>query len=714
MEGSVVDEREREEAERLHRRAVAAEARAAARQLAKERGIEEEIRREKEKPRFIPKSQRGQIVAEATVSNAPPKRRKNQFSASSVPTLARVDNARSSREPAEKQPREPSSSGVNNAELADRKRKKGATKPSEKFARIFQFDWDADEDTSVDSNPLYAKKHAVQPLMGRGYVAGVDMREQRKAHDFVKVLAAKREEEEEDLDEERRLERRRERERVEAELDSRAEKSGLGREASHWSEKRLEDMTERDWRIFKEDFDIRVGGGRAPRPLRFWKEAGLRDELLATVVDDLGFEEPSPIQRQAIPVSLEQRDVIGVAETGSGKTAAFAIPLIQWVLGLPRERIALLADQGPLGLVLAPTRELASQIHEEIVKLSSRTQIKSCTVVGGASIEDQAFRLREGVELIVGTPGRINDCLDTQYLVLNQANYVVLDECDRMLDMGFEPQVTQILEAMGGLLKSENENELARQEESAKIGAACYRITSMFSATMPPGVENLAKRFMRLPAIVSIGDDDTNKNKRITQTILFVQESSKKKNLVDLLQRKKSEDKYLVFCNEKKTCDLVGKFLLSTGLRVGILHGGKSQESREYSLDQFKQGIVTTLVATDVAGRGLDVPDVAVVVNYDMPLKIENYSHRIGRTGRAGKFGQAITLLTDSDEAIMYELRQYLEQTDAEIPTALERHPAANAKPGERNERGELLTVKAAKGKTEFLRDDIFSSSTRR
>lgn len=382
--------------------------------------------------------------------------------------------------------------------------------------------------------------------------------------------------------------------------------------------------------------------------------------------------------------------------------------MIQWVTLLPAQRIANLADDGPLGLVMAPTRELASQINDEIGKLAKHTTIKCCTIVGGASVEDQAFRLREGVELIVGTPGRINDCLETQYLVLNQANYVVLDECDRMLDMGFEPQVTTVLDAMGGLLKSEDEVELARQEEAVKLGTACYRITCMFSATMPPPVERLAKRFMRLPAIVAIGDEDSNKNKRITQNVIYIPDHAKRNTLLDLLGRKSFDEKYLVFCNEKKSCDVVGKFVQAAGIRCAVIHGGKSQDTRELTLDQFKQGIVTTIIATDVAGRGLDIPNVACVINYDMPLKIDSYCHRIGRTGRAGKDGTAVTFLTDADETIMYELRQYLEQTDAHIPPALDRHPAAHAKPGERNERGELLTARAAKGNTQFLKETKF------
>ncbi|KAJ1460165.1 P-loop containing nucleoside triphosphate hydrolase protein [Pelagophyceae sp. CCMP2097] len=596
--------------------------------------------------------------------------------------------------------------------------KKRVVKPSEKFSRIFQFDWDAQDDTSADLNPLYSRRHAVQPLLGRGYVAGLDMREQRRAHTFAEVLSEKRMGEERAAEEaeglakkerkEREARRKEEREELQAKMALQTqgvEARALGKRLLHWTDKSLEDMDERDWRIMKEDFDIRVRGGRAPMPLRSWAEAGLAAEILQAI-EVMGFKEPSPIQRAAIPVGLELRDIIGVAETGSGKTCAFAIPMLQYISKLPKERIASLAEDGPLALVLAPTRELATQICAEVARCAQFMDIKTCVVVGGSSIEDQAFKLRQGVEIIVGTPGRINDCLESQYLVLNQANYVVLDEADRMIDMGFEPQVNEILETMGGLLKSEDEVEIAEQEAAVKRGEACFRITAMFSATMPAAVERLAKKFLRLPAIVAIGDEDSGKNKRIEQRIAYMKDAEKKNQLAELLRRKGPEDKYIVFCNEKKTCDVVGKAVI----RCGIIHGGKQQDVRDSTLQMYKDGVITVLVATDVAGRGLDIPDVAMVINFDMPLKIENYCHRIGRTGRAGKTGIATTFLTDSDEAMMYELREYLVQTNADVPMKLEKNPAAHAKPGERNDRGELLSARASKGrdKTEYLKEDKF------
>jgi len=236
----------------------------------------------------------------------------------------------------------------------------------------------------------------------------------------------------------------REDDRMKALATKEAESMGL-----HWSEKKLPDMKERDWRIFREDYDIILKGGKAPNPLRKWDEAKLPDALFQSI-KEMGFERPSPIQMQGIPIGLQRRDIIGIAETGSGKTAAFAIPIIAYLYGLPPSMIKRTPEQGPLALVMAPTRELALQIEQEVKKLAKYTsvgpvgfehQIKTLAVVGGQSIEDQAFKLREGIDIVIGTPGRLMDCLESHYLVLNQCNYVVLDEADRMIDMGFEPQV---------------------------------------------------------------------------------------------------------------------------------------------------------------------------------------------------------------------------------------------------------------------------------
>jgi ATP-dependent RNA helicase DDX23/PRP28 len=620
-------------------------------------------------------------------------------------------------------------------------KKKKVVKASEKFSKIFQFDWEASEDTSQDLNPLYAKKMDVNLLYGRGYRAGVDMREQRKKNSFLEELSHKRQKEQQLADEtdgkltkEEIEARKRERERALRNMQARERnlmQEMASREAktmgTHWSEKSLGEMKERDWRIFREDFDITLKGGRAPNPLRKWDEAGnMLPDAVFKAITEMGFERPSPIQMQAIPIGLQKRDIIGIAETGSGKTAAFVIPIIAYIYSLPPAMVARTGEQGPLALVMAPTRELALQIEQEAIKLCKYTSvglpeklnpIQTLSVVGGQSIEDQGFRLREGVEIIIGTPGRLMDCLENHYLVLNQCNYVVLDEADRMIDMGFEPQVVAVLENMGSLLKSENEEEMEQQltlANGAQSGGDQptelqhrLRVTTMFSATMPVEVERLAKTFLRHPSIVKIGDEDSGKNKRIDQRVVFMNPGKKRSKLTEVLRdilsaqsvsipRSRKEKvldgaKIIVFVNIKKECDSVAKFISNEGFRCTILHGGKTQDQREESLRMFREGYCDVLVATDVAGRGLDIPDVTHVVNFDLPSKIQNYSHRIGRTGRAGKDGVAISFLTDDDEEIMYDLKQYLVSTEMPVPNELANHPSAKAAPGARDEKGNVI-----------------------
>ena len=454
--------------------------------------------------------------------------------------------------------------------------------------------------------------------------------------------------------------------------------------------KPLSEMTARDWRIIRENFEITVKGGQAPPPLRSFREGNLHPSLLEAIEDVLKFREPSPIQRQAIPIGLQRRDLIGIAETGSGKTVAFGVPLCQYLLALPLAVLRRVADDGPLALVMAPTRELALQIHGELAKLlSCQTVIQTCAVVGGQSIQHQAQQLRSGVHIVVGTPGRINDCIEMAYMVLNQCSYIVLDEADRMIDMGFAPQMESILDAMGGVLKSENEQEAYRQEKEdlEQTGVARHRLTAMFSATMPAEVERMAKLYLRHPAVVTIGDPDTVKNSRIVQNIIFLPSAShKEKALRDQLQdRRFLREKVIVFVNEKKHADGVGRMVERSGRQCVVLHGGKSQEQREENLATFRRGGIV-MVATDVAGRGLDIPDVAHVINYDLPTRsIESYTHRIGRTGRAGKEGYATSFITDEDETIMAPLKAYLESTGNKVPDKLAKHPATSGMHGHGN-----------------------------
>ncbi|XP_071692108.1 DEAD-box ATP-dependent RNA helicase 21 [Rutidosis leptorrhynchoides] len=550
--------------------------------------------------------------------------------------------------------------------LGSKKPKKRVIKPSEKFR--FSFDWENTEDTSRDMNVLYQNPHEARILFGRGFRAGMDRREQKK-------LAAKNEKElRDEIRKKDGIEERPEDAAAQRLKDEAAEMYDTFdmRVDRHWSEKRLEEMTERDWRIFREDFNISYKGSKIPRPMRSWVESRLSNELLKAV-DRAGYKTPSPIQMAAIPLGLQQRDVIGVAETGSGKTAAFVLPMLTYITRLPpisEENEA----EGPYAVVMAPTRELAQQIEEETVKFAHYMGIKVVSIVGGQSIEEQGFKIRQGCEVVIATPGRLLDCLERRYAVLNQCNYVVLDEADRMIDMGFEPQVVGVLDAMpSSNFKPENEDE---ELDEKRI----YRTTYMFSATMPTAVERLARKYLRNPVVVTIGTAGKATD-LITQHVIMVKESEKMPRLQKLLDDL-GDKTAIVFINTKKSADFVSKTLEKSGYRVTTLHGGKSQEQREISLEGFRTKRFNVLVATDVAGRGIDIHDVAHVINYDMPGTIDTYTHRIGRTGRAGKTGTATTFLTLHDTDVFYDLKQMLTQSNSPVPPELARHEASKFKPG--------------------------------
>eukprot|EP00531_Pseudo-nitzschia_arenysensis_P009989 CAMPEP_0116118532 /NCGR_PEP_ID=MMETSP0329-20121206/2153_1 /TAXON_ID=697910 /ORGANISM="Pseudo-nitzschia arenysensis, Strain B593" /LENGTH=742 /DNA_ID=CAMNT_0003612163 /DNA_START=55 /DNA_END=2283 /DNA_ORIENTATION=- len=560
-------------------------------------------------------------------------------------------------------------------EFAEKKRlrmKKNSKKTKSGKKTNFRFEWDNTDDTLLTDDPLYNGPSLGGQQRGRlGASAGHSLQSRHRS----------------------RLQNRK----------------NNASEDNNIETKPLEKMTNRDWRIFRENHNIVCKGGKAPPgkappPLRHFRDGKLlHSSLLRALFENMGYRDPTPIQRQAIPIGLQRRDLIGIAETGSGKTAAFGIPLVQYLLQLHPDvtSIERVAEQGPLAMVLAPTRELALQIDGEFQKLlgfsfshqgdSKKNKILCCPIVGGQNMTAQAQRLREGVHIVVGTPGRINECLEMAYMVLNQCLYTVLDEGDRMIDMGFAPQLESILDHMGGSLKSENEKEAYEQEKADMIemkttymGRTVYelpkhRVTAMFSATMPTEVEQMAKRYLRHPAVVSVGDKDSRNNARIVQKILYLGSPSQKEDALRRLvqDRRFLREKVIVFVNEKKHADGVGRAVERFGRRCVVLHGGKSQDEREKNLQIFKQGGVV-LVAT--AGRGLDISNIAHVINYDLPSRsIDSYAHRIGRTGRAGKDGVATSLMTDEDEGIMAPLKAYLESTGSVVPDKLARHPAAQS-----------------------------------
>ena len=374
-------------------------------------------------------------------------------------------------------------------------------------------------------------------------------------------------------------------------------------------------------------------------------------------IENLGYKNPSPIQRQAIPaLHNAKHDIIGIAETGSGKTAAFLVPLLCHMSKMNSSVLSKCSEEGPVGLVIAPTRELAIQIEVDCRSLSRFTDFRSTCIVGGESIDDQIATLRgDSIHIVVGTPGRLADCVDNSYMVLNQCQYVVLDEADKMVDMGFEAALTAILDAIPGARVNET-------TDSSRGGGD--RVMAMFSATMPPQVERIARTYLLKPLTIRIGDVVSMKNTRIKQVVRYLQEGQKKLAAVELLRRLRDTEKCIVFVNAKKQVDVVGKVLESNRLRVATLHGGKSQDQRNDALNAFRDNAVRVLVATDVAGRGLDISDVTHVLNYECPLKLEAYTHRIGRTGRAGRSGEATTFVSDADKPIFADLAGYILDCD--------------------------------------------------
>lgn len=536
----------------------------------------------------------------------------------------------------------------------------------------FNFEWNAEEDTSPDYNPLY-KNRAEANFFGRGRLAGFgDEVADSVARKYAAAL--------QDRDHEAGSARAKEILEMER---KRREEGGRTAIDKHWSEKKLEHMRERDWRIFKEDFNISTKGGGIPNPMRSWKESGLPKRLL-DIIEEVGYTDPSPVQRAAIPIALQSRDLIGVAVTGSGKTAAFLLPLLVYISELPRlDEFEWRRNDGPYAIILAPTRELAQQIEIEARKFAGPLDFNVVSIVGGHSLEEQTYNLRNGAEIIIATPGRLVDCIERRIIVLSQCCYVIMDEADRMIDLGFEEPVNKILDA----LPVANEKPDTEDAEDAKAmsqhigGKDRYRQTMMYTATMPSAVERIARKYLRRPAIVTIGNVGEAVD-TVEQRVEFVAgEDKRKKRLAEILSSREFRPPIIVFVNIKRNCDAVARDIKQMGYSSVTLHGSKTQEQREAALLSVRNGSTDVLVATDLAGRGIDVPDVSLVVNFNMATNIESYTHRVGRTGRAGKSGVAITFLGNEDTDVMYDLKQMLMKSSiSRLPEELRKHEAAQQK----------------------------------
>lgn len=519
------------------------------------------------------------------------------------------------------------------------------------------FDWDQTEDTSDKLNPVIFDNHIEATVFGAGGRAGMDPAQRTQPHQAQHQQVT----------------------RTNGDPLRRGAKSAFAEK--HWSEKQLDEMKERDWRIFREDFGIAAKGGHIPKPLRSWKESDIPGAIIRAI-DEIGYEEPSPIQRQAIPIGLQNRDLIGIAETGSGKTASFVIPMLAYISQLPR-----LSDAnrhlGPYALIIAPTRELAQQIEGETKKFTSSMGYTCVSIVGGRDMNDQAYSLRNGAEIIVATPGRLKDCVERHVLVLSQCLYLVLDEADKSIGLGFADVLDYILDSMpASNLKpdsEESEDPLALMRNEGAMTPK-YRVTMLYSATMPSSVERLAKNYLRRPATITIGNANQAVG-TVEQRVEFIQGEDKKKARLMQILSLGFEPPIIVFSTTIQSVDSLSHDIRRAGFNVAVLHSKKTQTQREEALASLRSGDCPILVATDLAGRGIDVPDVSAVINVSFPTSFEAYIHRIGRTGRAGKKGVAFTFLEAGDEEFFYDLKQELSRSAiSTVPRELDRHPAAQTR----------------------------------
>jgi ATP-dependent RNA helicase RhlE len=356
-------------------------------------------------------------------------------------------------------------------------------------------------------------------------------------------------------------------------------------------------------------------------------QLGLSETVLGAV-RDAGYITPTPIQLQAIPLVLKGRDVMGLAQTGTGKTAAFTLPIVDLLIGGPQRTRA---------LVLTPTRELCVQVEESVRKYARHAEISVVSVYGGVPLDPQEKKLRAGVDIVVATPGRLIDHLERQNVVFDDLEFLVLDEADRMLDMGFAPQINRIISDV-----------------------PAYRQTLLFSATMPPEVEALARKYLRKPVVVQVGRRSQAAN-TVTHAVYPVPRDRKSALLARLL-REAALDSVLVFTRTKHGADRVVRHLEREGIEATAMHADKTQPQRTRALEDFKSGKVRVLVATDIAQRGLDITGITHVVNYDVPQQAEDYVHRIGRTGRAAKEGDAFTFMSPDEIAMVRQIERVIGQ----------------------------------------------------
>ena len=379
--------------------------------------------------------------------------------------------------------------------------------------------------------------------------------------------------------------------------------------------------------------------GKLPTTNKNFDQLGLSSEVLRAVTE-AGYEKPTPIQEQAIPFILMGRDVLGCAQTGTGKTASFTLPMID-ILASGKTKARM-----PRSLIITPTRELAIQIGENFEVYGKYHKLSMALLIGGVSFEDQLSKLDRGVDVLIATPGRLLDHFERGGLLLNDIKILVIDEADRMMDMGFIPDVEKIVSLLTPI-----------------------RMTLFFSATMPPQIRKLADKFLMNPKEITVSPTTTTAE-TVTQFLATVQNKPwVKREALRRMIRHENIDNAIIFCNRKKDVDILTKSLKNHEFKAVGLHGDMSQPARLETLEKFKSEEANLLIASDVAARGLDIPKVSHVFNFDVPNHAEDYVHRIGRTGRAGREGKALTITTPDDRKLLTDVYEFIGKTIEEVAT---------------------------------------------
>ncbi|KAM6595006.1 hypothetical protein CsatA_002709 [Cannabis sativa] len=409
--------------------------------------------------------------------------------------------------------------------------------------------------------------------------------------------------------------------------------------------KEISRMTSKEVSAYREELELTTHGEDVPKPVKTWYQMGLTSKILETI-KKLKYEKPMPIQVQALPTIMSGRDCIGIAKTGSGKTLAFVLPMLRHIKDQP----PVVSGEGPIGLIMAPTRELVKQIHGDIKMFSKVLGIRCVPVYGGSDVGQQISELKKGAEIVVCTPGRMIDMLCTssgKITNLRRVTYLVMDEADRMFDMGFEPQISLIIRN----IRPDRQNVL-------------------FSATFPRQVEKLARSLLHKPVEIQVGGRSAV-NKDITQLVEVRPENERFLRLLEILGEWYEKGKILVFVHSQEKCDALFRDLLKHSYPCLSLHGAKDQTDRESTISDFKSNVCNLLIATSVAARGLDVKELELVINFDVPIYYEDYVHRVGRTGRAGRKGCAITFISEEDSRYAPHIVKALELSDQVVPDDL-------------------------------------------